>query len=247
MSKLKTVLITGGSRGIGKSIAKKFASNNYNIVFTYSTNTDAANKTYEELIKYNVKVLSIKVDFNHSNSIVKMFDIYKKQFDTLDVLINNAAWTKYLDSDRQLDLSQDIFDKIINVNLKSIYFIIQSAVPLMINGDNSSIINISSIASYNGIGSNIAYCASKAGINSFTKSFAKLLGPKIRVNGIAPGLTQTDLTETAPKSYLVNQLNQTPLDRLATPDDISDVAYSLAHDMQFVNGKTIVVDGGSLN
>ena len=175
-----------------------------------------------------------------------MFDNYKTKFNSLEVLVNNAGWTKYIQSNHLETLTEELFNKIININLISVFNCIRSAIPLMDKEDNC-IINISSIAGYNGIGSNIAYCASKAGINSLTKSFAKLLGPNIRVNGIAPGLTETDLTKRAPLDYIKNQKNITPLERLATPNDIADVALSIVNDMKFVNGKTIVVDGGSLN
>ena len=243
---IRTILVTGGSRGIGQAIAIKFAENNYNIAFTYSQNENQADKTLDILHKYKVEVLPIQANFTEENSINQIFDIYKTKFNSLEVLVNNAGWTQYIKNNNLETLTQELFEKIIQINLSSAFNCIRSAVPFM-KSNNNCIVNISSIAGYNGIGSNIAYCAAKAGINSLTKSFSKLLGPEIRVNGIAPGLTETDLTKNAPLKYKKFQNNMTPLGRLANPDDISNVAFALVHDMRFVNGRTIVVDGGSLS
>lgn len=246
MKNKKTMLVTGGSRGIGRAIAIKFAENNYNIVITYSKNKDAAKEVLNEVNKFNVKSKAIKCDFLDSNAIPNMYNQFNQSFDNLDVLINNAGWTKYIDDHNLKELSSDLFDQIIEINLKSVYLLIKDGSELM-KGNNNSIINISSIAGYNSIGSNLVYCAAKSGVNSLTKSFARILAPNIRVNGIAPGLTKTDMTSSGSKKYYDEQTLITPLGRIAEPKDIANVAFSIASDMTFVNGKTIVVDGGRLS
>ena len=242
----KRILVTGGSRGIGKSISKKFAKNNYDVIITYNTSVDELEITIKELLTLGANTDAIQCDFSSQASITRMYDSLKEKKIILDVLVNNAGWTKYL-NDRDINsLPINDFQKIIKINLESVYHNIQCSLPLM-NHAGSSIINISSIAAYNATGSNIAYCAAKAGVNSLTKSFAKILSPNIRVNGIAPGLTETEMTKNGPKEYYENQISITPLGRIAEPEDIADVAFSLVEDMKFINGKTIVVDGGRLN
>tara|TARA_B100000575_G_scaffold27000_1_gene18217 strand:- start:24254 stop:24991 length:738 start_codon:yes stop_codon:yes gene_type:complete len=242
----KKILVTGGSRGIGKSIAHKFASKSYEVIISYSTNIERAEDTVNELNKFGMKCQLVKSDFNSHDSIKEMYAWLNNEDVKLDVLVNNAGWTKYIKDKDINSLPLDDFQKIIKINLESVYYNIQCSLPLM-NQAGSSIINISSIAGYNATGSNIAYCAAKAGVNSLTKSFAKILGPNIRVNGIAPGLTETEMTMNGPKEYYENQTSITPLGRIARPEDIADVAFSLVEDMKFINGKTIVVDGGRLN
>jgi 3-oxoacyl-[acyl-carrier protein] reductase len=175
-----------------------------------------------------------------------MIDSLLKETSSLDVLVNNAGWTKYVNDSDLESLPIEDFQKVVRINLESVFSIIKESISLL-NNKESNIINISSIAGYNAIGSNIAYCAAKAGVISLTKSFAKILGPNIRVNGIAPGLTNTEMTLNSPEEYYEFQKKITPMNRIAEPNDIAEVALSLVNNMKFVNGKTIVVDGGRLN
>jgi len=244
--KNKKILVTGGSRGIGKSIVLKFAKNNYDAIFTFSSNSKEAEKTIKELNSLGLNATALQCDFTSHESISNVYESLKEKQTIIDVLVNNAGWTKYLDDKNLNNLSLEDFQKIIKINLESVFYNIQLAVPILKN-KNANIINLSSIAGYNAVGSNIAYCAAKAGVNSLTKSFAKILGPNIRVNGVAPGLTHTDMTEGGPKEYIENQKMITPLKRIAKPEDISEVVFSIVENMKFINGKTIVVDGGRLN
>jgi len=241
----KIVLITGGSRGIGRAIAMKFAKHGYNVCFTFSSGEKDAAATLSSIKSLGVSAKAIQANFLKPQAIKKVFDEFDMYFKGLDILINNAGWTKYI-SHQDLDaLTEEIFDKIITVDLKSVFLCIQQGVKRM-TGNSGCIVNISSIAAYNGMGSNIAYCVAKAGVTSMTKSLARALGPRIRVNAVAPGLTETEMTLSAPASYREEQISITPQDRLARPDDIADAAFSLVNGMKFVNGKTIIVDGGRL-
>lgn len=242
----KNVLVTGGSRGIGKAIALKFAENNYNVAISYRQAKDKARETVSLIEDRGVASVAIRTDFLQENAVDNLFSQFDAHFDQLHILVNNAGWTKYIPHENLDDLTGEVFDKIIAINLKSMYMCSREAVKRM-TSDNCSIISISSIAAYNGIGSNIAYCAAKAGIVVMTKSLARILAPNIRVNAVAPGLTETDMTESGPGSYRSEQIDMTPLGRIATPEDIADTVFSLEHDLKFVNGKTIIVDGGRLS
>lgn len=242
----KVALITGGSRGIGKSTALAFASKGYDVVITYKNNLVEAEKTIKTLTDMGAKAEMIKADFQKTGEPKKMFDKFQEMFSSLNVLVNNAGWTKYISADNLLELDESMFDNIISVHLRASYFNCIFASKLMKGVSSPAIINISSIAAFNGIGSNIAYCAAKAGVVTMTKSLAIALGPEIRVNCVAPGLTNTELTKNAPKSYSQEQIDNTPLKKLAEPEDIADVVFSLASEMKFVNGKTIIVDGGRI-
>ena len=241
----KTALISGGSRGIGRAIAIKLAQSGYDIAITYHQATEEADKTLSELTKAGANAFKIKADFSKQGEVANAFKQFSKVFNCLDVLINNAGWTQYIEHKKLDDLTEDIFDKIISIHFKSVFQCCSEAIKLMKN-DSGTIINITSIAAYNAVGSNIAYCAAKAATNNMTKSLSRALGPKIRVNGIAPGLTETDMTLSAPAAYRKEQTEITALNRLATPEDIADTALSLIETMTFVNGKTIIVDGGRI-
>lgn len=242
----KTALVTGGSSGIGKSIALKFAQHGYDVAITYSTSKQRVERVLTELEKTGRRATAIQTNFLESGAIEKAFEEFDRHFDHLDVLINNAGWTKYIPHEDLSGLTNELFDKIVTVNLKSVFFCIQHGIKRM-KRDDSCIVNITSIAAYSGIGSNIAYCAAKAGVTSMTKSLARALGPKkIRVNSIAPGLTETKMTDSSPPSYRDEQIRATPLGRIATPQDIANATYALVHEMKFVNGKTIIADGGRL-
>ena len=238
----KTILITGGSRGIGKEIALKFARNDYDVAITYSEHREEAEETINDLKRYGINPVLIQCNFLSENSVEELFNIFDMHFDQLDVLVNNAGWTKYVDHN---EITENFFDDLVTINLKSVFFCTIHGMKRM-NGEAHNIINISSIAAYNGLGSNMVYCATKAGVVSLTKSFARNAGASIRVNSIAPGLTETDMTASAPGAYLEYQKENTPLKRLAAPKDIAGAAFSIVEDLRFVNGRTIIVDGGGL-
>lgn len=244
-AKEKVILVTGGARGIGKAIALAFARINYNVVITALPNEEFAKETIKEIKSLGVKASVIYTDFTLPDAIPGLFSTFEKQYDHLDVLVNNAGWTKYIPHDDLEELSDEVFDKVITIDLKSVFLCIKQAVKRM-KGDNNNVINIASIAAFNGVGSNIAYCAAKAGVITMTKSLARVFGKTIRFNAIAPGLTDTDMTKTGPAVYRTEQTNATPMNRIATPQDIADAAVSIVDKMQFINGQTIVIDGGKI-
>lgn len=242
---VKNALVTGGTSGIGQAIAFALADHGYNVAISGLVEDQEAIETINTLVKKGSRSSAYYVDFNQSGSVQQLFNQFDKDYSQLDVLVNSAGWTRYIDHSRLDDLTEDVFDKVLRINLKSVFYNSVEASKRM-KGKDHSIVNIASIAAFNGIGSNIAYCASKAGVVSITKSLARTLGNRIRVNAIAPGLTETQMTKTGPEEYRTNQINLTPMGRIATPEDIADTAISLIEQSKFINGQTIVVDGGRL-
>lgn len=238
----KTVLITGASRGLGASIAKTFAKNGDNIIINYNKSFDSANLLKKELEnKYNSKVLLVRADISLENEVKNMFDAIKKEFNSIDILINNAGVA--IDSSLE-EKSADEFMKVISVNLLGTFLVTKYAINLMNIG---SIINISST---NGIDTgyieSVDYDSSKAGVIALTHDFAKYLAPQIRVNCVAPGWINTDMNNDLFIDFKKNQLKKIGLKRFASCDEIANVVYFLASDeAKYINDAVIRVDGGN--
>ena len=240
----KTVLITGGSRGIGKAIAKIFAANNYNIIINYKNDDIKALELKKELEKdYNVKVLLYKVDISDEENIIKMFDEIKEEFNFIDVIINNAG----ISIDQILDdKTSKEFNEVLNTNLTGPFLIMKYGSKLMHSG---SIINITST---NGIDTeyieSVDYDASKAGLISLTRNFADALSPNIRVNAIACGWVNTDMNKNLDEEFIKQENKKILLGRFAEAKEIAEVAYFLSSDKaSYINKSIIRVDGGYKN
>ena len=236
----KTVLVTGSSRGIGKATIEKFASQGYNVVINYNNSYDKALSLKEEIEKkYNVKALIIKCDVSKEDEVKSMIDSIIKEFNKIDVLVNNASIA--IDTTFE-DKTVDNFRRILDVNLIGTFLVSKYASIYM---NNASIINV---ASTNGIDTyypeSLDYDASKAGVISLTHNLAKQLSPNIRVNAVAPGWVSTDMNkELDEKDYIDDIL----LKRFATPIEIANVIYFLAsNDASYINNAVIRVDGGEL-
>lgn len=237
----KTVLITGASSGIGSSSARIFASNNYNIIINYKSNDLKANKLKEELEdKYKIKVLLCKTDISSEEDVIAMFNTIKENFETLDVIVNNAG----ISIDQPLeDKTSKEFSEILNTNLIGPFLVIKYGSKLMNKG---SIINVSST---NGIDTeyieSIDYDASKAGVISLTRNFANALAPNIRVNAVAPGWVNTEMTKDLFEEFKKEEEKKILLGRFAEADEIAKVIYFLSsEDASYINKTVIRVDGG---
>lgn len=231
----KIVFITGSNRGIGKAIADKFAANGCTVIRNgvSKTNPDD-NEPY------------IQADIGTRAGVSKIKRFIKEHYGRLDVLVNNAAFTKYIEHKALDQLTDDIFDRIYSVNLKGPFMCVQDLYPLLLMSKDASVINISSVGASTGNGSNIAYCAMKAGLTTMTKSLARCLSP-VRVNSISPGLIKTNFV-SFPGNYIEEMVSKTPLDRVGMPEDIANAAWSLVFSLKYVTGEDLRVDGGrSLN
>lgn len=240
---MKTVLITGASRGIGKSIAKKL-NNKYKLVLNYNNSEKEALELLKELRKTNPNVIAIKADLRKESEVLQMFDLAEKNFSNVDILINNAGISK-------ISLLQDLdfedFKNIMETNLYHIFLTCKRAIPNMITNKEGVIINLSSIWGEYGACMEVAYSASKGGVNSFTKALAKELAPsKIRVNAIAPGIVETDMMKN---DFSLEQLEdlkkEVPMERFASPEEIADLVEFLISDKaKYITGEIVNINGG---
>lgn len=241
----KTAIITGASRGIGSGIARVFAENGSNVAFTYSSSVDSAMKLQDELLEHGVKVKSYKSDASDFNSSQKLITDVINDFGQIDILINNAGITK---DNLLMRMVEDDFDKVIEVNLKSVFNMTKAVQRTMLKQRKGSIINMSSVVGVKGNAGQTNYAASKAGIIGFSKSVALELGSRnIRCNVIAPGFIETEMTAKLDQTTVDQWRAGIPLKRGGTPNDIANACVFLASDMSsYITGQTIHVDGGML-
>ena len=239
----KTALVTGAARGIGKAIALKFAQEGANIAFTDLVIDENGKATEAEIAALGVKAkgyASNAADFAQSEEVVKLV---KEDFGSVDILVNNAGITK---DGLMLRMTEQQWDAVIGVNLKSAFNFIHAVIPVMMRQRGGSIINMASVVGVHGNAGQANYAASKAGMIALAKSVAQEMGPKgIRANAIAPGFIETAMTAALPDSVREEWKKKIPLRRGGTPDDVADVAVFLASSLSsYVSGQVIQVDGG---
>ena len=239
----KTALITGGGTGIGKAIALKLARSGVNIAINYSRSEQEALKTCQEIKDLGVRCLIYKADVARDAEIRAMISQVTLDFGKLDILVNNAGTTHFVDHSNLEGMKEEYWDDILGVNVKGLFFCCRAA-SAELKKSRGCIVNITSIAGLTGLGSSIAYSASKAAAISVTKSLARVLAPEVRVNGVAPGIVQTRWVE-GKEEHISRLAAGTPLGRIADPEDIAEVVYSLVAHAGFMTGQTVVVDGGS--
>jgi 3-oxoacyl-[acyl-carrier protein] reductase len=241
----KTVLITGASRGIGSGIARVFAQNGANVAFTYSSSEAPALALQDELSKLGVTVKAYKSDASSFEACEKLASEVMSDFDSLDALINNAGITK---DNLLMRMSEEDFDKVIEVNLKSVFNMTKAFQRVFLKQRNGSIINISSIVGVKGNAGQANYAASKAGMIGFTKSVALELGSRnIRANVIAPGFIETEMTDKLDKAVVEQWRAGIPLKRGGTPEDVANACLFFSSDLSsYITGQVLLVDGGML-
>ena len=243
--KNKNVIITGATRGIGKGIALEFAKQGANIAFTYSRSVDEAKDLEKELSNFGVKAKSFQSDASNYDDSHKLIESILLDFDTVDVLVNNAGITK---DNLLMRMQESDFDIVINVNLKSVFNMTKAVQKTMLKQKYGSIINMSSVVGVKGNAGQTNYAASKAGIIGFSKSVALELGSRnIRCNVVAPGFIETEMTAKLNEDTVNEWRKGIPLKRGGTPQDIANTCTWLASDLSsYVTGQVINVDGGML-
>ncbi len=241
----KTVLITGGTRGIGKEVALKFAQNGYHVVINYvseTTDTEAIKKELLEAGAADVMLEKANVtDMKQMEALVKKAI---EAFGTIDVLVNNAGITK---DNLLMRMSEEEFDSVIEVNLKGTYIVTKLVTKYMMKKRKGAVVNLSSVVGVVGNAGQCNYAASKAGIIGFTKSLAKELASRnIRVNAVAPGFIKTDMTEKLPESVKENIYGQIPLGRMGVAKEVAELVYFLGEEKTsaYITGQVIHIDGG---
>jgi 3-oxoacyl-[acyl-carrier protein] reductase len=241
----KVAIITGASRGIGSGIAKVFAENGANVAFTYSSSVESAMALENELSSLGIKAKGYKSNAADFNEAQKLIDDVMAEFGTIDVLINNAGITK---DNLLMRMSEEDFDKVIEINLKSVFNMTKAVQKVMLKNRKGSIVNMSSVVGVKGNAGQANYAASKAGMIGFTKSIALELGSRnIRCNAIAPGFIETEMTAKLNDEVVQGWRDSIPLKRGGTPEDVANACLYLASDLSaYVTGQVLNVDGGML-
>lgn len=239
----KVALVTGAARGIGKSIALRYASEGADIAFTDLVIDENGRATEEEIRALGVRVKGYASNAASFDEAHKTVEEVVKDFGGIDILVNNAGITK---DGLMLRMSEAQWDAVIAVNLKSAFNFVHACVPVMMRRRGGSIINMASVVGVHGNAGQANYAASKAGMIALAKSVAQEMGPKgIRANAIAPGFIETAMTAALPDSVREEWVKKIPLRRGGTPDDVADVAVFLASNLSsYVSGQVIQVDGG---
>ena len=239
----KVALITGGGTGVGEATTLQLADRGFHVAINYSRSKDDAERTAAAARERRVRAITLACDVSSDSQVRDMIDRCRQEFGRLDVLVNNAGMTHFVQHSDLEAMSEDKWDEILAVNLKGPFFVSRAAIPLMRAGGDGAIVNVASVAGVAGSGSSIAYAASKGGLITMTKSLAKAFAPDIRVNAVCPGpiisrwlADHQDMVDAAVKI--------TPLKRASSTDDIADAVTFLACDAQMMTGQALIVDGG---
>ncbi len=239
----KNLLITGASRGIGRGIAIEAAKHGANVAFTYLSSETKAKELVTELETFGIQAKAYRSDASDYEQAQELVTAVLKDFRNIDVLINNAGITK---DNLLLRMSEEDFDRVIRVNLKSVFNLTKAVLRPMMKQRSGSIINISSIVGIRGNAGQANYAASKAGIIGFSKSVAQELGSRnIRCNVVAPGFIETEMTAALDEKVLDEWKKQIPLRRTGKPEDVANACIFLGSDLSdYITGQVITVDGG---
>ncbi len=239
MLKNKTVVVTGGAKGIGRAIALKFAENGANIVLNYRSSVP--DDLISEIKSKGVECIAYQADVGKFGEACGLIDTAVSNFKTVDVLVNNAGVTKDI---LIMRMSENDFDSVLEVNLKSVFNTTRYVSKIMLKQKSGAIINMSSVVGVTGNIGQANYSASKAGIIGFTKSTAKELGSRgITCNAIAPGFIETSMTEVLSDKAKQSCLETIPLKRFGKPEEVANLAVFLAEN-KYITGQVINIDGG---
>lgn len=245
MEEKKVALITGGTRGIGKAIAIKFAKQGYNLIINYVSDKTDLKALEEEFKQYNSEVLFVKTDVSKFEDCEEMVKCSIEKFGKIDVLVNNAGITN---DNLILRMSVEDFEKVIDINLKGTFNVTKNVVQYMMKKRQGKIVNLASVVGISGNAGQCNYAASKAGIIGFTKSIAKELASRnILANCVAPGFIDTDMTSVLNDNVKESIYSQIPLKRMGSSEEVANIVYFLSSEENtYITGQVVNVDGGML-
>ena len=232
------------STGIGRAIAERFAREGARVAVNFRSSREAAEQFVAQIRAAGGTAIPVAADFSVESEVRAMLEQVEREFGRLDVLVNNAGWSARVPHRKLDDLTDEIWDKTFDVNLRGLFYCVRAAVPLLRKQPGAAIVNVASVAG-SGVGSSMAYAAAKAGVLTMTKSLARAVAPEIRVNAISPGLIRTHFAgrPDSDSDFTAEEM-ATPLKRLAIVEECAEVALFLASSATAVTGQTILVDGG---
>jgi 3-oxoacyl-[acyl-carrier protein] reductase len=241
----KTALVTGGGTGIGRAVSLALAKEGAAVAVNYSRSKAEAEATAADIRKAGGAAIATAADVSSDMQVVDMVNRVVADLGRLDILINNAAVTRFIPHDQLDEMTEEAWDRIFDVNVKGLWFASRAAAKAMKKQGGGCIVNIASIAGLTGSGSSIAYCASKAAVITLTKSLARALAPQVRVNCVSPGFVETRWTA---EQHLAREKNKaaTPLKRNGLPEDIAEAVMFAVCSADWVTGQNLVVDGGRM-
>jgi len=241
----KVALVTGASRGIGRSIALRLAQEGANVAFTYLSSVEKGEALAQELEQFGIKAKGYRSDASDFLAADQLVTDVIADFGKLDILINNAGVTR---DGLLMRMSEENWDTVININLKSVFNLTKAAIKPMMRAKSGSIINITSVVGIRGNAGQANYAASKAGIIGFTKSIALELGSRnIRSNAVAPGFIETEMTDAIDGKAVEDWKQSIPMKRGGQPEEVADACVFLASDLsRYITGQVLQVDGGML-
>ena len=239
----KVALVTGAATGMGRAIAELFAAEGARVAVNYRASADEAAEVVEGIRAAGGEAVAIQATVADESEVRRMAGEIEERWGRLDVLVNNAGWsqvTPHADLDA---LTDDIWDRTLDTNLRGAFYCVRQCVPLMRKHGGGAIVNNTSSSAWHAAGSSIVYSASKAALGNMTRALARALAPDIRVNAFAPGMVQTRFAGW-PEAAFTKAKATTPLERIASPEEVAKVALFLAADATATTGTTILVDGG---
>ena len=239
----KVAVVTGGGTGMGRAISERFAREGARVVVNYNASRDAAEEVAASIRGGGGEAVAVRANVAVDAEVRDMIGGAAERWGRLNVLVNNAGWSRRTPHHLLDDLTEEIWDRTLNTNLRGAFYCMRAAAPWLRKQPGSAIVNIASIAPDTGSGSTIVYAASKAGLISMTKSFARVLAPEVRVNAISPGLVHTRFAGWPPETFTLGA-EQAPLKRIATVEEIAAAALFLAADATAMTGETVRVDCG---
>lgn len=245
MTDKPVVLVTGAATGVGRACAVQFARRGYDVVVNYSKSEHEAHETVELVTAAGVQAELVQCDVSDDQAVRAMIMTVKERFGRLDILVNNAGCTFFVEHNNLEEMTEERWDRILDVNLKGPFFVTRAAAALLKEGAGGVVVNISSVAGIAGLGSSIAYCASKGALNTMTKSLARVLAPEVRVNAVCPGPIDTRWLRSWMSEEKIDAFTADyPIPRCSTPDDIAETVVYLCLGTAMTTGQCLVVDGG---
>lgn len=241
----RVALVTGSATGVGRACVVEFARRGFDVVVNYSRSEQEATETASAAEKLGAKVLTIPCDVSDDAAVRRMIHDIEERFGRLDVLVNNAATTNFVAHENLEELTEAMWDRMLAVNLKGAFFVSRAAADLLRASGDGSIVNVSSVAGITGNGSSIAYCATKGGLNTMTKSLARALAPEVRVNAVCPGpINSRWIKQGNPDCDIDEMVADYPIPKASEPEDVAEAVLFLAISARMVTGQTLGVDGG---